>query len=504
MTSANPAPDELRLLRELVVSQQREIAQLREKIDLLLRRFFSSSSEKIDPAQLELLLQLQPATAQVAQPEPVVPVQPPVRPREKRAPRLPENLPVVEVVVEPAEVLAQPGAWRRIGQEVSEQLDYEPGRFLRRRIVRPTYVHVSEPDQAPVTAPLCEKLLDRGIAAPGLLAQVLVSKYVDHLPLYRQEQIFAQRHKVNLSRATLSRWVELCADWLLPIYEQIRTGVLGGGYVQMDETPVAYLAPGHGQTKQGYLWVACRPGAGVFFQWEISRAAECVEKLVPATFQGVIQCDGYSAYRAFATGRKDLELAGCWAHVRRRFREAMAQSPRGAAWFLKEIQHLYQIESSLREEKAGPDQRLSVRQEQSRRIVERIRKVLVAYRIKRRHVPKSAMGEAIDYALGQWDGLEVFLQDGRVEIDNNLVENGIRPTAVGKKNWLFMGEAGAGQRGAIIYTIVENCRFHRIDPYSYLKDVLSRLPAMKMSQVPEITPLHWAKAHAASPTPATS
>ena len=206
---------------------------------------------------------------------------------------------------------------------------------------------MSDPDRAPVLAPLPEKLLERGVAGPGLLAHILVSKYCDHLPLYRQEQIFAQRFKINLPRATLARWVELCADWLQPIYEQIRTGVMAGGYAQVDETPVEYLAPGHGQTKQGYLWVACRPGGDVFFRWETSRAAECLERMLPRDFKGVLQCDGYSAYPAFAKGREGIQLAGCWAHARRKFHEALEQSPRPAGWIMRQIQHLYRIESAL-------------------------------------------------------------------------------------------------------------------------------------------------------------
>ena len=503
MPSASPAPDELRLLRELVSTLQtaleetkKENSLLRQKIDALCRRVWGSSSEKIDSAQLELLLQLVngAAAADNLQPATVEKSSEPARTRKERAPRIPENLPVIEQVIEPGEAMEQPEQWRLIGQEISEQLDYEPGRFLRRRIIRKKYVHVSDPDRAPILAPLPEKLLERGVAGPGLLAHILVSKYCDHLPLYRQEQIFAQRHKINLARATLSRWVELCSDWLQPIYEQIRTGVMAGGYAQVDETPVAYLAAGHGQTKQGYLWTACRPGGDVFYRWETSRAADCLERLVPREFKGVLQCDGYSAYPAFAKGRAGLELAGCWAHVRRKFHEALEQSPRPAGWIMRQIQHLYRIESALRDKKAGRRLRQAVRSHQSRPIIERIKKALVLFKASRRHLPQSLLGQAIDYTMGQWAGLEVFLREGRVEIDNNLVENAIRPTAIGKKNWLFIGEAGAGQRGAIIYTVIESCRRRGIDPYAYLRDLLTRLPNLTNHQIPEVTPAAWAKA----------
>lgn len=492
---------EAELTQQLADCQQalaaalRENQLLRQKVDLLVRRVFGSSSEKLDSAQLQLL-QLSEAPP-VATPLPVVPSQAPraPRPRQPKAPRLPDNLPVVEEVIDPEPVKVQPENWRQIGQEVTEQLDYEPGRFLKRRTVRRTFVHRSQPDSAPVTAPLPPCLQERGLAAPGLLAHVLVTKYCDHVPLYRQEQIYAQRHGLNLPRQTLARWVELAADWLSPIYEQIRTGVLAGGYVQIDETPVEYLEPGYGKTKQGYLWTVCRPGKDVFYWWNTSRAAACLDVIVPAEFKGTVQCDGYAAYPCFAEARDGtIILAGCWAHVRRGFYEAREQSPKVSGWFLRQIQNLYRIESVLRDKKAGPALREAVRAHQSRPIVERIGRALVRFQTIGQFLPKSLLGEAIKFALGQWTVLQVYLGDGRVEIDNNLVENAIRPTALGKKNWLFVGEADAGQRGAIVYTIIECCRRRGIDPYTYLRDVLTRLPHMTNHQVPEVTPEAWGKA----------
>ena len=495
MTSASQAPDEVTQLRDTVASLQKENSLLRQKIDALIRRYFGSSSERLDPGQLELLMQLAQSEAQPV-PVPALVEKTPARPRPVKAPRLPDNLPVVEQVIEPEAVKAQPEQWRLIGQEVSEQLDYEPARFLKRRIVRRKYVHTTDPDRAPIIAPLPEKLQERGIAGPGLLAHILVSKYCDHLPLYRQEQIFAQRHRINLPRQTLARWVELAAEWLQPIYEEIRTGVMGGGYVQIDETPVAYLAPGHGQTKQGYLWTCCRPGGDVVYRWEVSRGAACLDQIVPVKFKGMLQCDGYGAYRSFAARRQEIELAGCWAHVRRKFNDALEQSPRSAGWGMRQIQSLYRIESTLREQKAGPSLRESVRCAASRPLVARIKKALLLFKGSSRHLPQSLLGQATDYALGLWTTLEVFLKDGRVEIDNNLVENAIRPTAIGKKNWLFVGEEDAGQRGAVIYTIIESCRRRKIDPYAYLRDLLTRLPTLTNHQIPEVVPSAWAKVKA--------
>ncbi len=481
--------------RQALAQARLENELLRQKIDLLVRRVFGSSSERLDRAQLELLLQL-PALADTdSAVTRVEESQTSVRhSRKERTPRLPDNLPVVEEVIDPEPVKAAPQSWRCIGQEVSEQLDFEPARFLRRRTIRRKYVHRADADRAPLIAPLPERLQDRSLPAPGLLAHILVGKYCDHLPLYRQEQIYAQRHGVHLPRQTLARWVGLAADWLKPIYEHIRTGVMAGGYVQVDETPIDYLEPGHGRTRQGYLWTGSRPGGDVFYRWETSRATACLDHVVPANFTGTLQCDDYSAYRAFANSRGGaIELAGCWAHVRRKFYDALEPSPRTAGWMVRHIQHLYRVEADLREHRAGPRLRQAVRASNSRPIVERIQRALIRLKASGRYLPQSLLAQAMDYALGQWSTLTVYLDDGRVEIDNNLVENAIRPTAIGKKNWLFVGDADAGERSAIIYTIIESCRRRGLDPYAYLREVLARLPRMTNWQIPEVMPEAWSK-----------
>jgi transposase len=488
------------VMRQEMTAVRQENTLLRQKMDALVRRVFGSSSEQINPAQLQLFLQGPPESnaPAVVPPAAVFPTKPASKARESK-PRLPENLPVIEEVLEPDAVKAEPQAWRCIGQEVSEQLDYEPGRFFRRRTIRRKYVHKADHDRAPIVAPLPECLQERGLAAPGLLAHVLVSKYCDHLPLYRQEHIYQRRHHLPLPRQTLARWVELAADWLRPVYDQIRTGVLAGGYVQVDETPIEYLEPGHGKTRQGYFWTCSRPGGDVVFRWETSRAATCLQNLIPVDFRGVLQCDGYSAYRAFADSRNGhIRLTGCWAHVRRKIYDALEQAPRTAAWLLGQIQQIYAVEAALRERRAGPKWRAALRASHSKPVVHRLERAFVRLRASHRYLPQSLLGQAIDYALGQWPNLTAFLENGQLEIDNNLVENAIRPTAVGKKNWLFVGEAGAGQRGAIIYTLIESCRRRNIDPYAYLRDVLTRLPRMTNHQIAEVTPEAWAKSRRAS------
>ena len=486
-------------------AQQIEIKLLREKVDLLIRRVFGKSSEQFDDGQLLLLLQ----GGDAAKKDPASSASPGVleaeiekrgkdtakiKPRKAREARVPEHLPAVDEVIEPDEVVADPEAWRSIGEEITEQLDYKPARFFRRRIIRRKYVKRDEPYKAPIIAPL-NTLQERSIAAPGLLAQIIVAKYCDHLPLYRQEQIYATRHDIAIPRQSMARWIGLAADWLRPVYEHIHTGVMAGGYVQIDETPVEYLSPGNGQTKQGYLWACKRPGADVSFTWATSRAARCLDHIIPADFTGTVQCDGYAAYPSFANRSEGrITLAACWAHARRKFVEAAEGAPQHAGWMLLQIQHLYRIEKQLREVKAGPQQRQAVRASQSRMITERIHKAITRLKLSRRHLPQSAMGKAMDYALTMWPMLLVYLKDGRVEIDNNPVENAIRPTAIGKKNWLFIGEAEAGQRGAILFTLIEACRSRGIDPQTYLREVLTKLPTLTNQQIKDVTPAAWAKA----------
>ncbi len=497
---------EVAALRAQNQAQQIEIKLLREKIDLLVRRIFGKSSEQLDDGQLMLLLQGDDG----AKKDPASSASPgaleaeiekrgkdevkKAKPRKEREARVPEHLPAVDEVIEPDEVTAAPQAWRAIGEEVTEQLDYEPARFFRRRIIRKKYVKRDEPHKAPIIA-LLNTLQERSIAAPGLLAQIIVAKYCDHLPLYRQEQIYATRHAIQIPRQSMARWLGLAADWLRPVYEHIHTGVMAGGYVQIDETPVEYLSPGNGQTKQGYLWACKRPGADVSFTWATSRAAHSLERIIPADFTGTVQCDGYQAYPSFAK-RSDgrITLAACWAHARRKFHEATESAPQRAGWLLLQIQHLYRIEKHLRQTKAGPRQRQALRSSQSRMITERIHQAITCLKRSRRHLPRSAMGRAIDYTLTMWPMLTVYLEDGRIEIDNNPVENAIRPTAIGKKNWLFIGEAEAGQRSAILFTIIEACRSRGIDPQTYLRDVLTRLPTLTNWQIKHVTPEAWAKA----------
>ena len=471
---------------------------LREKVDFILRRMFGSSSEKLHPGQLELMLSLHEEAqapgkdgASLLEGE-AVPSKP--RPKRESRERVPAHLPVVEEVLEPEEVAADPGQWRRIGEERTELLDCEPARYIRRVLIRPKYVARADKDAAPVIAPLPALPQERCIAAPGLLASIAVAKYCDHLPLYRQESILRTRHGITLPRSTLARWMELVAFWLEPVYRHLRGEILQSGYIQVDETPIKYLDPGNGKTSQGYFWTTHSPGGDTLFHWETSRAAACLENIIPVDFSGVLQCDAYAAYPSFAGKHETIMLAGCWAHARRHFHDAREHTPLHSDWILRQIGHLYAIERNLRERRAGPDLREAVRAAQTRPILNRIKRTLEKISLSGRHLPKSCFGQAMAYTLENWNELTLYATNGRIEIDNNLVENAIRPTAIGKKNWLFIGDADTGQRSAIIYTLIECCRRRGIDPQAYLRDVLTRLPAATNKMIPEFTPAKWADA----------
>jgi transposase len=377
-----------RLLQAENERQSLEIKLLKEKVDLLIRRLFGSKSEKLDAAQLELLLKeaesgKADASAEKAEASPIVEGLKPVAKRSdknQRRERWPKDLAVEQEIIEPTEVRENPEAFRCIGEEVTEMLDYQPAKFFRRQIIRRKFVRRGQNDLAPVIAPLPESLQQRCIAAPGLLAQIIVSKYCDHLPLFRQEQIYWNRHQVWLPRQSMARWVQLASEWLKPIYRQIKDQMMRGSYLQIDETPIKYLDPGNGKTSLGYLWVAHRPGEDVLFEWYTTREAKCLDKLIPADFSGTIQCDGYSAYDRFARHRasagKPVLLAGCWAHARRGFYEALDHAAKEAAWILVQIGHLYDIERRLRRQQAGPALRDAYRISQSTPICRRIHRVL--------------------------------------------------------------------------------------------------------------------------------
>lgn len=469
-----------------------EIRLLNQKIQLLLKRLFGSKSEKFDPGQLELMLAGLQANV-VAEPENIDPEPPPDKPRsskkrDKSKPTLPADLPTERIVIDPPEVTANPENYKCIGEEVTEELDVSPTKYFRRLIIRRKYTHKTQRAEAPVIAELPARPIENSIASAGLLADIVVQKYADHIPLYRQERIMREAYGINLPRKTTADWIGAVTEWLRPIYRIIGDGIRAGGYMQIDETPVTCIQIEEGGSKKGYLWVFHEPGGDVYFEWHTSRASDCLDAMLK-DFKGVVQSDAFPGYACYAKNKDDIVLSGCWAHARRKFDEARTEAPRLAAWFLRQIGHMYRIESAARNNGVGPNLRQVYRSAGSQMILARIKKALEIK--KQKHLPGGLMGKAIAYATNNWAELVVFVENGQVEIDNNFVENAIRPTAVGKKNWLFIGHPEAGDRAAIIYTILACCRRLNINAREYLTDVLTRLPSMKMSEVAALTPENW-------------
>ena len=479
--------------QQSLTALQAENQLLRKKLDLFLQRYFGGpKNESLDRAQLELLLaglEALPVSAPVA--EPKAPARSAAAARPVRQP-LPAHLETERVVLEPVEVQQQPAGWRQLGEEVTEELDWKPAKFIKRLYIRPKYANADRI----IIAPLPARLIEKGLPGAGLLTQVIVSKYEDHLPLYRQEKISRERHGVTLSRQTLCGWVEAAADWLAPIYREMKAALVAQDYLQADETPIRYLDPDvKGKSQSGWLWTYSQPQGDVVFDWNVSRSREGPRAFLKS-FRGQLQTDGYGVYESLACERgDDLILIGCWAHARRGFHEALAEG-RATAWLVGQIGRLYAVEKQLREQKAGPQLRAAVRAWQSRPILARLRRALEV--VRRRVLPKSLLGQAIDYSLSRWEALTRYVDDGRLEIDNNLCENSIRPTAIGKKNFLFIGHPEAGQRSAVIYSVLGSCRRHGLNPAEYLQDVFERLPKAKTSEVKSLTPAAWAKAKRAA------
>ncbi len=495
--------DELSQLRELVTALQGTLSTvqtenqlLRQKLEFFLKRYFGGTrTESLDPKQLELLLA---GFEALSSPAPLTDAAKPASTRSTLATRparqpLPAHLETERVVLEPEEVRQQPAGWRKLGEEVTEELDWKPAQFIKRLYIRPKYANA----ERIVIAPLPARLIEKGLPGAGLLTQVILSKYEDHLPLYRQEKIYRERHGVNLTRQTMNGWVEAAADWLGPIYREMTAKLLEGNYLQADETPIRYLDPDvKGKSQSGWLWTYSAPQGDVVFEWQISRSRAGPREFLK-NFRGKLQTDGYSVYESLARERgEELILIGCWAHARRGFHEALGES-RSAAWIVGQIGKLYAVEKHLREKSAGPQLRAALREWQSHPILQRLRRALEI--VRRRVLPKSLLGQAIDYTLARWTALTRYVADGRLEIDNNQCENAIRPTAVGKKNFLFIGHPEAGQRSAVIYSILASCRRHGVNPAEYLRDLFERLPQAKTSEIKSLTPAAWAKARRPRP-----
>ena len=501
--------DTVRLERDAASA---EVDKLRLMIRQLLRRQYGAQSEKLDPDQLQLgleeveqVLATTPApggqTAAGAKPPPAG------EPAPRRRGALPPHLPRDEVVVDVEDKTCPccGGPLHVIGEDTSEMLDVVPAQYRVRVIRRPRY-GCRGCQSAVVQAPAPERPLTGGIATEAVLAQVLVSKYSDHLPLYRQAQIFA-RHGLDLDRSTLAGWVGRACWWLRPLAELLLGTLLSSPKIFADDTPVPVLDPGRGRTKTGRLWAYARddrPWAGpgppaVAYVYSANRqGAHPRAHLAP--FTGVLQVDGYSGFNRLAGEhpKGTVELAFCWAHVRRKFYDfhQATQSPI-AAEALRRIAEIYAIEARIRGRPA--EARRQTRQSDTKPLVEALKTWLEAELA--RISAKSALAEAIRYALRHWQGLTRFLDDGRIETDTNTVERSIRPIKLGRKNHLFAGSDSGGESWATIASLVQTARLNDVEPFAYLRDVLERIVSgtTKANDLASLLPWAWKASQPAAP-----
>jgi transposase len=467
------------------------IEQLHWRVAQLEKELYGPSSERQTGEGLskeQILLSLFPAAQAPATSEVLIPAAEKSEPRPRRQPAA-QVLETVTERIEPVEkVCAHCGKTKgEIGCERSERFEYVPAKIIRHELIRPKLACPCGESGVSI-AELPPQVIPQGKAGASLVAQVLLSKFDDHLPLYRQQQQFA-RLGLTFPCQTLGDWVEKGAAWLQAIVREMKRELLSGDYLQVDETPVRVMDPEvKGRCAMGYLWVAGRPRGDVIFEFHPGRGKDYAEALI-GDFQGYLQRDGYGVYGALARANPGLIPAGCWSHARRKFVEAVEERPKEAGLIVTELCKLYLIERRARDEDLRPEQRFKLRAEASAPILAALRSRLEAWLPG--CLPQSPLGKAIKYALAEWEPLNCYLRDGRLEIDNNLTENAIRPSAVGKKNWLFIGHPEAGWRSAVIYSVIASCRRHGIDPWTYVSDVLQRLPAIKQSEVPTLLPRCW-------------
>ena len=488
--------DALRAARSEVAFKQAVIDKLTHEMAVLKRLKFAAKSEAYSAEQKSLLDETLDAdlAAVAAEIEALQPARATGERQRPRREKLPAHLPRRDVRHEPESTTCGCGqALQRIGEDVAEKLDYQPGVFTVERHIRGKWV--CKCCERIVQAPVAPHVIDKGLPTSALLAQVLVAKYLDHLPLYRQEAIF-ERAGHAIARSTLAQWVGECGVQLRPLVDALTRELLGQGVLHADETPVAMLKPGHGKTHRAYLWSYCttqfNPLQAVVFDFADSRGGQHAREFLglPGTpcqpgWQGKLVCDDFAGYKAcFELG---VTEAGCMAHARRKFHELWANhGSQVGEQALKFFAQLYDLERGGAN--ADTQTRLDARQA-ARPLADALRQWL---RQQRQRVPDgSATARAIDYSLKRWVALTRYLDDGDLPIDNNWVENRIRPIALGRQNWLFAGSLRAGKRAAAIMSLVHSARLNGHDPYVYLRDILERLPTQPANRIVELLPHHW-------------
>jgi transposase len=474
------------MIRELLTSHhmlQRCNEQLQHQLDQLLKRFYGPRADKVNPLQ-PLLFDEPTEEAVPPPPPPVEEVTTTVKKSGHGRKALPANLRrETEVIDIPeAEKLAVGGTWTKIGEEVSERLDITPAQVFVRRTVRPKYIvrFTDQPDQHRIAA-LPAEALPKAKAAPGLVADVIVGKCVDHLPLYRQEKRYA-RHGIDIARSTLCGWLAEAANVLTPLYLLLTARVLSATVVHTDDTPIPVQDPTRDHCRIGRIWTYVSAG-GVVYDATENRCRDGPLAFLK-DFRGYLQCDAYAGYDELFRTRPHVVEVGCWAHARRKFVEAEKTSVALAHEAVARIRALYAVEHEAKDLDAA--ERAALRQQKSRPLLDALKIWLDHQRAQ--VVPKTPIAEAITYALNQWNALTVYVTDGDLAIDNNAAERMIKPFAIGRKNWLFFGSDQGGQTLATLASFTATCELLKINPWQWLRDTLTRLPTTPANQLATLLP----------------
>lgn len=470
-----------------------EIKRLQDMVEAFRKRIFGASSEKLDPAQIEFsfkegdLLMGKPAAPQdgagAESPEKEKSKSP--RNRSKKADLFPKNLKVlIDGEVIPDEVRANPELYEKISEDHHDELEITRSQLFWRRILIPKYRLKNDRTKPPVQAPAPLPSIPGTLCGPSLAAAILIDKAEDHLPHYRQSQRYRRRCGADLSRQTLNRWHHATARHLEPIGPAILNEIRQANELQVDESPVDYLDPGHGSTRKGHMWVYHDPHTGaVYYDWDAGRGHERMFEVLgqdPATgallYQGNIQCDGYSAYEALKNRVADLEIGFCLSHMRRKFIESGGIDNPVCKEVLAWIARIYQTDQRHTDHLVGVVAcRGLIRRSYLLPVTESFKQRMIE--LRRGLLPAENAAKALDYTLKRWDEWTKRVMSGSMELDNNGVENRIRPLKLGAKNWLFNGSLEAGHNNALIYTLLGNCRAHGLNAEDYLEEVIKRLPA---------------------------
>ncbi len=487
-------------LQDIIIRKDAEIERLNEEVRLLRQALFAPKSEKLHAGPSPQLPLFDMPENPPEEDEKVTETTVAEHTRQKKGrKKLPENLPRVEVVHDLSEeekVCPCGCKLSRIGEDVSEKLDIVPAKIQVIRNIRPKYAcknceGVEDKDGAVKIAPVPPQIIPKGLATAGLLAYILIAKFCDALPFYRQEKQFI-RLGIDIPRQTMCNWAMKAADACQPILALLQNDIRGGPLINADETSVQVLnEPGRPATKKSYMWVF-KGGATdkpvIIYQYHPTRSGD-VAKLFFDGYQGVVQTDGYKAYD-FLDGWFDILHVGCWAHARRKFmdvKKASSSKKSGSAdEVLSKIKKLYALEKIGRLKEMSPAELYEMRQKQAKPILVKIKHWLDK---KKKHVPpKSLMGKAVNYGLNQWNRLENYIADGHAGIDNNAVENAIRPFTLGRKNWLFSGTPEGAQASALLFSLIETAKANGLEPYHYLRYLFEKIPTTPVSKMQNLLP----------------